>query len=162
MGKLNDSDHHPILRTYKLYKDKFKCEYYLDLVQNPKYRTALSKFRTSSHTLAIERGRHTNPVTPLEKRTCRTCNELEDAIHFLVDCQMILDERHVLFTKMREKIPNFLNFNTLCKFTFLLKSTDPQICTWTSKFIYSSLKTKQFYAKTHEHNNKTKRFARHH
>ena len=37
MGKLNDSDHHPILRTYKLYKDEFKCEDYLDLVQNPKY-----------------------------------------------------------------------------------------------------------------------------
>ena len=137
MGKLNDSDHHPILRTYKLYQDKFKCEDYLDLVQNPKYRTAQSKFRTSSHTLAIERGRHTNPARPLKKRTC---NELEDEIHFLVDCQMFLDERHVSFTKIREKIPHFLNFNTLCKFTFPLKSTDPQICTWTSKFIYNSFK----------------------
>ena len=103
MGKLNDSNHHPILRTYKLYKDEFKCEDYLDLVQNPKYRTALSKFRTSSHTPAIERGRHTNPVTPLEKRTCRTCNELEDEIHVLVDWRMFLDERHVLFTKIRGK-----------------------------------------------------------
>ena len=93
MGKLNDSDHHPILRTYKLYKDEFKCEDYLDLVQNPKYRTAESKFRTNSHTLAIKRGRHTNIATPLEKRTCRTCNEQEDEIHFLVDCQMFLDER---------------------------------------------------------------------
>ena len=161
MGKLNDSDHHPILRTYKFYKDEFKCEDYLDLVQNPKYRTALSKFRTSSHTLAIERGRHTNPVTPLEKRTCRTCNELEDEIRFLVDCQMFLDERHVLFTKIREKIPNFLNFNTLCKFTFLLKSTDPQICTWTSKFIYNSFKKRnssiQWLTSI-----KTKRYARHH
>ena len=140
MGKLNDSDHHPILRTYTVYKDGFKGEDYLDLVPNPKYRTALSKFRTSCHTLAIERGRHTNHVKPLEKRACRTCNELDDEIHFLVDCQMFSEERHVLFTKNREKIQNLMNFNTLCKFTFLLKSTDPQICTWTSKFICNSLK----------------------
>ena len=33
MGKLNDSDHNLILRMYKLYKDEFKCEDYLDLVQ---------------------------------------------------------------------------------------------------------------------------------
>ena len=140
MGKLNDFDHHPILHTYNFYKDKFKCEDYLDLVQYPKYRTALSKFRTSSHTLAIERGRHTNPKTPLEKCICRTCNELDNEIHFLVDCQMFSNERRVLFTKNHEKILKFLNINKLCKFTFLLKSTDPQICTWTSKFIYNSFK----------------------
>ena len=84
MGELNDSDHHTILRTVKLYKDEFKCEDYLDLIQKPKYRTASSTFRTSSHTLAKESG-HTNLIAPLEKRICRICNDLEDEIHFLVD-----------------------------------------------------------------------------
>ena len=157
MGKLNDSDHHPLLSTYKLYKNEFMCEDYLDLVQNPKYRTAQSKFRTSSHTLAIKRGHHIHPVTPLEKRTCRTCYELDDEIHFLGNCQMFWDERHVFFTKNREKIPNFLNFNTSCKFT------DPQICTWTTKFIYNSFKKRNSFMKwlTHIKNN-TNRYASHH
>ena len=157
MGKLNDSDHHPLLRTHKLYKDEFMCEDYLDLVQNPKYRTALSKFRTSSHTLAIERGHHIHPVTPLKKRACRTCYELDDETHFLVDCQMFLDERHVLFTKIQEKVPNFLNFNTSCKFT------DPQICTWTTKLLYNSFKQRNnFMQWLTRIKNKTNRYASHH
>ena len=51
-------------------------------IKNDKYRTALSKFRTSSHNLEIERGCHTNPVTPLERRLCLMCQEIEDEIHF--------------------------------------------------------------------------------
>ena len=50
----------PILRTYNLFKPDFKFETYLEVVKDGRYRHALTKFRTSSHTLGIERGRHTN------------------------------------------------------------------------------------------------------
>ena len=38
------------------------------------------------------------------------------------NCQMLPDERIVLFTKSHEKVENFLNFYSLYKCTFLLKS----------------------------------------
>ena len=60
----------------------------ISLKKNDKYRTALSKFRTSSHNLEVEWGRHTNPVTPLERRLCLMCQEIEDEIRFNTRCQM--------------------------------------------------------------------------
>ena len=47
-----------ILRN--LFKPDFKFETYLEVVKDGRYRHALTKFWTSSHTLGIERGRHTN------------------------------------------------------------------------------------------------------
>ena len=49
-----------ILRTYNFFKPNFKFETYLEVVKDGSYRHALTKFRTSSHTLEIEHGRHTN------------------------------------------------------------------------------------------------------
>ena len=48
----------PILRTYNTFKQCYVTEPYLYLVKNKKYRMALSRFRSSSHTLEIERGRY--------------------------------------------------------------------------------------------------------
>ena len=52
----------------------------LKLVQNLQYRNAV----TSSHTLEIERGRHTNPIMPIEQRLYDECHVLEDESHFLL------------------------------------------------------------------------------
>ena len=125
--KLQDINNNPILRTYKLFKTEFKWECYLNGVKNPKYRKALTKFRTSSHTLEIERGRHTNPTTPLEQRQCRICHVLEDETHFLLCGRMFTDERH-----------DFLD-----KFIFILQNGDVQVATWTAKFIYHAVKKKE-------------------
>ena len=46
--------------TYNLFKPDFKFETYLEVVKDGRHRHALTKFRTTSHTLGIERGRHTN------------------------------------------------------------------------------------------------------
>ena len=47
---------YPILRTYRKFKTRYELEPYLYLVKNPKYRIAISKLRSSSHMLEIERG----------------------------------------------------------------------------------------------------------
>ena len=59
---INDEAHNSITRTYKLFKTTYELVPYLDLAKNPKYRTAISRLRTSSHMLEIERGRHTRPI----------------------------------------------------------------------------------------------------
>lgn len=50
-----------IIWTYTLYKSGFGTECYLKYVNNPKYRIVLSKIRSSSHNLQIERGRYFRP-----------------------------------------------------------------------------------------------------
>ena len=65
LKNINNIDVNPLLRTYRLFKDKFFLEPYLIHVKNDKHRIALSKFRCSSHMLEIERGRYTNPITPI-------------------------------------------------------------------------------------------------
>ena len=61
-------------------------EPYPRLISNLRYRNALTRLRTSSHTLEIERGRYTTPKTPVCDRLCRTCNVTEDEIHFILNC----------------------------------------------------------------------------
>ena len=138
-NKMQDTENFPILRTYKLFKQNFTCENYLYLLKNDKYRTALSKFRTSSHNLEVERGRHTNPVTPLERRLCLMCQEIEDEIHFTTCCQMYKTERLDLYTKVRKKFSNFCTLNDSEKFIFLMQSNDAYVITWMAKFVYRSM-----------------------
>ena len=45
---------------YRELKSDFDRSPYLTLLQNKKFRNALSKLRSSSHRLAVETGRHTN------------------------------------------------------------------------------------------------------
>ena len=59
-AELNDTQKNPLLRTYKQIKTEFTMEPYLDLVQNYRYPKAISSIKTSSHTLAVEYGRHHN------------------------------------------------------------------------------------------------------
>ena len=62
-----DHENHPILWTYIIYKTVYEMEPYIYLVKNPQYRIAISKIRTISHKLEIERGRYTRPITQIEK-----------------------------------------------------------------------------------------------
>ena len=52
-------------------------EPHLSMATNYKYRDAMTKLRASSHTLEVERGRYTNPKTPLADRLCSVCGIIE-------------------------------------------------------------------------------------
>ncbi len=52
-GEINSSTR---LSTYCLFKHSLSLESYLDKINEPKYKIALSRFRLSSHNLEIERG----------------------------------------------------------------------------------------------------------
>ena len=135
---MSDMHKFPILRMYKTIKCKFGYEQYLSLIKNNKYRIAMSRFRASSHTLEIERGRYTIPTTAIENRICCICDKIEDEKHFLLKCQLYIDNRNSLFSKISEIFPEFLSFQDDEKFVFLLNNMDPQILTWVGKYIYES------------------------
>ena len=76
----------PRLFTHSLFKHSFETEKYLEIIQEPKFRDAFAKFRTSSHDLNIERGRHNNQSRT--EQICTKCNsgQFEDEYHFLKTC----------------------------------------------------------------------------
>ena len=70
-----------ILRTYRLFKNNFAFESYLDL--DNFNRNILIRFRISAHSLEIEKGRHQN--IPLNERICKLCKlEIEEEIIVLL------------------------------------------------------------------------------
>ena len=136
-SKLNDVTHNPILRTYTNLKAEFRMEPHLSLVTNYKYRDAITKLRASSHTLEVERGRYTNPKTPLEDRLCPVCGIIEDELHFLVGCRSYARERQELFEKISNLFPQFNHMDNTDKFVFMLCYPDPNILTAVGKFIHT-------------------------
>ena len=140
---LNDSEKYPILRTYRLFKRNFCFEPHLNLIKNANHRSALNKFRCSSHLLAIERGRHTKPKTPIENRLCFSCNIIEDEIHFLTNCKIYEYNRKLFFDAVSYKFPNFAHLSSEHKFIFLLSCEDPQITTHLGNFIHNAFQERE-------------------
>ena len=107
MDKINDSNANPKLRTYKLFKQRFRLEPFLTNATNINHTLALTKFRISAHNLAIETGRDTKPKTPVENRLCIHCslNEVETEQHFLLKCPLYSNERQTFLESITSLIP---------------------------------------------------------
>ena len=121
---INDTEKRPLLRTYKTFKTIARCEPYLLAPLHYKQRQAISRIRASSHHLAIETGRHTKPQPiPLEKRTCKYCSspQLDDEIHFILNCSSNIDERNFLFSKLPSHI---LSLSPRDLFIYLLNTNE--------------------------------------
>ena len=134
--EVQNIDKNPILRNYKTYKSAFGMEPYLYLISNLRYRNALTRLRTSSHTLEIERGRYTIPKTPVCDRICRTYNVTEDEIHFLLNCVEYGKMRDDFYAKVKNRYVDFIGLNENEKYSFLMTNADPYILVWLGKFIY--------------------------
>ena len=99
-----------------------------DLAQNPtsalkkniKFRIAISKLRTSSHALAIERGRYTNPKTPVHERLCHSCEKIEDEYHFVMECKTNCDFREMFLNKLKERNRNCAALSQREQFVYII------------------------------------------
>lgn len=88
------------LRTYRLLKQDFGMESYLEDIHDKSVRKCLSSFRISAHRLRIERGRYVGEKP--EDRLCITCNTIEDEIHFLCQCQNYENQRKILYDNLKD------------------------------------------------------------
>ena len=88
-SRFSNVDEYPILRMYSTIENVHGFELYLKLITDYRYRNAVSKLRASSHTLEVERGRHTNPATELSKRLCRHWHMLEDETYFILSYKIL-------------------------------------------------------------------------
>jgi hypothetical protein len=83
---------------YKNIIDIYTLQYYLKKAIPPLYKKYLSKFRLSSHTLAIETGRYHN--VNINDRTCKACSsDTEDEFHFVLKCPVYLEIRKMYIKK---------------------------------------------------------------
>ena len=88
MNEINDSNKNPKLRTYKLFKNDYRLEPYLNYNIPKSLFRSIARLRLSSHNLNIELGRHRRPYVPPEDRICQKCdlNEVDDEVHCLIVC----------------------------------------------------------------------------
>ena len=121
-------------RTYTLFSN-FGFKPYLDSINISKFRTALTRFRVSSHRLAVETGRWHKPQ-PIEinERKCLLCNSLEDEFHFIFECPLYSDLRQKYIKKYYWKKP------CIPKFIDLLQNNSITTVRKLSMFIYDSFK----------------------
>ena len=136
LRKINDTFKNSSLRTCCQLKSEFKLDPYLALIKNYKYRNALSRLRVNSHLLEIERGRHTVPITPIDKRNCSHCSVIETEFHLLTECLLRYDERQALFSSISNKFPEFSQLDNICKFKFMLTFLDEELLSMVGKFVF--------------------------
>ena len=113
------------LRTYAIIKTEIGCEKYLFQITNITERQSLTKFRLSNNALNIEKGRHTIPKTPKERRFCPFCpNKVEDEVHFLLECPIYESPRSQMIQNIVNDVPTFLQKKTKEQF---YRTHDPRI-----------------------------------
>ena len=138
-----DKSDHNKLRMYRTLKSSFTREPYIDLVRNRNQKSFISRLRTGSHFLQVERGRWTRPVTPLHLRACVYCappstpatppctgppvpGPVDDEQHFLVTCNRFEGVRKSAFEELSTLLPTFDSLSESQQFSTLLCPTQPQ------------------------------------
>ena len=107
MKKISNLDDSSKLFLYSKLKTDIKLEDYLKLTKNFNNRHLLTKFRTSDHPLEIELGTYRYKKIPRHQRLCKTCQVLDDEIHFFLQCQINNNLRNVLINNIKKYHANF-------------------------------------------------------
>ena len=109
------------LRTYSQLKGSIGLEKYLLTITNTDDRSQLTKIRLSNHPVMIEKGRHQS--IEKQSRFCPFCeNQVEDEIHFLLDCRALTHLRMELFSKINNETEDAISRNRTDKFKLLLSN----------------------------------------
>lgn len=123
----------PKLRTYREFKQEFKCETYLSMDLKKNERSLLAQCRTGILPLRLETGRYLGE--PVDSRTCRLCNsgEVENECHFIFQCSLYNELRNTYLGNIISR-DSFVNISDLDKLVLLMKDYVRQL----SKYIVSA------------------------
>jgi hypothetical protein len=127
------------LLYYTQYKDTYDIEAYVNTIDISKFRSALASFRSSSHSLLVERGRHFG--ISREQRVCIYCETLiEDELHFVMCCPLYEDLR-INYIDRR-----FTEYPCLNNFVRLMTCGNDQVIKNLAMFIFYSFKRRQEFS----------------
>ena len=121
----------PKCTYYKYMIDVYSLQYYLSKFIPVHLRKCITKFRLSSHNLAIETGRYN--ATDRSKRTCFSCvDEIEDEYHFILVCP--------LYHSLRKQYikPYYWKNPSVYKLIKLLKINNIKQLRQFGKYLYSA------------------------
>ena len=111
------------LEFYNAFKDSYTSSVYLDVTRKNPNRKTLVKLRISNHKLNIETGRY-DKISRCN-RICPVCSlDIEDEIHFLLDCPKYSSIREDLFNKIDNRIPYYKHIPVLTLIIQVMNSTD--------------------------------------
>jgi hypothetical protein len=115
------------LCTYLKVKHNFGFENYLTIIKIFEQRKIFTRFRISAHRLRIELGRCQGTLR--QDRVCLHCSsgEVEDEIHYLLNCEKFKDERSNLICSISLGCPNFIQLQNMEKFIWMMNSEDHEI-----------------------------------
>ena len=149
-----DHRDHNKLRTYKLFKGSINREPYIDYIRNRNQRSNLTRLRVGAHSLAVELGRRSRPITPLAQRTCSFClpstncdipNQtvyynpesglVDDEVHFLTKCPRFANTRRVFYSAIAAIVPDFKEMTDDQKFVTLMCPRNPQATKTVNRYI---------------------------
>ena len=110
------------------YETEFRTESYLGVIFIPRFRIALSKLKSCSHNLEIERGRYVRPKKNVDQRVCLLRNVLDDEIHF-VQFPNFTSIDHVIMDNESSKINLRLKtVNSVTKYSIILNDCIERSC----------------------------------
>ena len=126
--------------TYKCYKSLLTPEKYLSINLQYLYKQALAKFRTSTHDLMIEKGRHIG--LDRNYRYCHYCrckgiSVIESEFHFLFECCAYNDVRENIFGSI---LPNHID---QIFFYQIMSTENPAIIRKLAKFIHTAFEIRK-------------------
>uniref|UniRef100_A0A8K9V0N5 Reverse transcriptase domain-containing protein n=1 Tax=Oncorhynchus mykiss TaxID=8022 RepID=A0A8K9V0N5_ONCMY len=103
------------LECYLALHREYTAAEYLTTVTDPKLRKALTMYRLSEHSLAIEKVRRRQTWLSREDRLCAHCpqNEVETVLHFLTSCPMYDHIRETYFPQITQIHKEFENKSIL-------------------------------------------------
>ena len=133
----SDGMDHNKLRLYKTLKGSFSQEPYLTNITNRNQRAWLSRYRTSAHSLQIELGRYTRPVTPLYERFCLHCSDglCDTEQHFILFCKTFQLKRQCFFARLSVLYPGFMSLSDEQKLCVVLCPSTVEIAKCASKYL---------------------------
>ena len=116
-------------------------------IKDFKLRKCLAKFRLSSHSLEIEKGRHCKPKIPQELCICKICKNgsLEDEYHFLMQCNQYHEERVCLFSSIIRYQPSILVDDAFTSFVSILNNEDENVIFSLCKFLQKAFKCRNAF-----------------
>ena len=95
----------------------------------------------SDHSLMIELGRYQN--IPRSLRICKTCNELDNEIHFFLLCKQNKNLRSNLYLIFDNQQSNFEELDNDTKINTILNPSTPAQIKAVSSFIEQSLELRK-------------------
>lgn len=135
----NDISNVAKLRTFILFKETRTEEAYLSLPIPRRLTVSLARFRTGSHNLGIETGRHENIAR--EDRLCQFCGQnknivvIEDEYHVLLECYVYEEMRDFYIKKYYGNVNQYT-------FICLMKNNDQSCIVDLANFISYIFRTR--------------------